>query len=300
MKREFLLLIIILFLSINLLAKNGNLINDTTKIVGWNSEASKKDTIKVIGWHSKALVGLNVSQIALKDWSQGGDNSMTWISGFNGGINYYSSDGWEFKNSLKLSYGRSKLGSQDFHTNDNELYLESVLSRQVGWSVDPFFSNDLRTSITMGYSYNQNVPVAIANFFDPAYITQSFAYDKNTMFKTRLGVAAQETFADEFRQYTNDTSVTREHAFKLDTGMESVTSTEFKIVENIKLQSSLRLFTRFESLDVWDVRWENVLTGKVNSFLNMNFSYLLIYQKDQSFDTQMKEGLNVGFVYSFL
>jgi len=302
MKREFFLLIIVFFLSKNIFAKDENKITDTTKIAGWNTEASKKDTLKAVGWHSKALVGLNVSQIALKNWSQGGDNSTTWISTFNGGVNYYSSGGWGFRNSLKLSYGRSKLGSQDFRTNDNELYLESVLSRQVGWSVDPFFSNDLRTSITTGYSYSQNVPVAIADFFDPAYITQSFgfAYDKSTIFKTRLGVATQETFAEDYRQYTNDTSVTRDHAFKFDTGMESVTNTEFKLAENIKLQSSLRLFTRFESLDVWDVRWENIITGKVNSFLNMNFSYLLIYQKDQSLDTQMKEGLNVGFVYSFL
>jgi hypothetical protein len=287
MKREFLLLIIILFLSKNILAKDDTI---------------KKDTTKVPGWHSKALIGLNISQIALKNWSQGGDNSMTWISNFNGGIYYYSPGGWEFNNNLKLSYGRTKLGTQDFRTNDNELYLESVLSRHIGWTVDPFLSNNIRTSLTTGYSYSQNVPVAIAGFFDPAYVTQSFGftYDKNKIFKTRLGVAAQETFDDQFRQYTNDTSISRDRTFKLDAGMESVTNTEFDIAENIKIQSSLRLFTRFESIDVWDVRWENGITGKVNSFLNMNFSYLLIYQKDQSLNTQMKEGLNVGFIYSFL
>ena len=172
----------------------------------------------------------------------------------------------------------------------------------MGWSVDPFFSNNIRTPITTGYSYTQNTPVAIASFFDPAYVTQSFGftYDRISVLKTRLGVASQETFVDQFRQYTNDTSKTRDKAFKLETGMEAVTNSEFTIAQNVKMQSSLRLFTRFESLDVWDIRWENVITGKVNSFLNMNFSYLLIYQKDQSLNTQMKEGLNVGIVYSIL
>jgi hypothetical protein len=302
MRRELLLIIIVLFISINIHANDEIIKKDTTKVVAVQPVIAKKDSTKSVGWHPKALVGLNISQISLKNWSQGGDNSMTWISSLNGGMNYYSLNGWEFSNTLKLSYGRTKLGGQNFRTNDNELYLESVLSRHIGWTVDPFFSNNVRTSITNGYSYTQNTPVEIANFFDPAYVTQSFGftYDKNKIFRTRLGVAAQEIFADEFRQYTNDTTVSRSKTFKLDTGMESVTNSEFEIAENIKMQSSLRLFTRFESLDVWDIRWENVITGKVNSFLNMNFSYLLIYQKDQSLSTQMKEGLNVGFVYAFL
>lgn len=288
MRREFLLLLIILFVGKNLLAKEDVIKKDTAKVV--------------IGWHPEALVGLNISQVALDHWSQGGANSLTWTSNFNGAVKYYSANGWEFKNTLKLSYGRTKLGGQNFRTNDNELYLESVLSRHVGWAVDPFFSNSVRTPITTGFSYTQNTPVPISNFFDPAYVTQSFGftYNKQTEIKTRLGVAAQETFVDQFRQYTNDTSVTRDKAFKIETGMEAVTNGEFTIAENIKMQSSLRLFTRFESLDVWDIRWENVITGKVNSYLNMNFSYLLIYQKDQSLNTQMKEGLNVGFVYAIL
>jgi hypothetical protein len=287
MRLKYLLLLVLFFLSENLTAQEN---------------ISKKDTTKFLGWYPKAMIGLNISQIALKNWSQGGDNSMTWISNFNGSLDYYSSNDWKFKNSLILSFGRTKFGEQDFRTNENELYLTSVLSKHVGWTVDPFISNDIRSDLTTGYSYTQNIPVAVAGFFDPAYVTQSlgFTYNKNTVFSTRLGIAIQETFAERFRQYTNDTSISRDKTFKLDTGMESVSNIKFTLAENIIMQSSLRLFTRFESLDVWDVRWETILTGKVNSFLNMNFSYLLIYQKDQSLYTQMKEGLNVGFVYAFL
>jgi hypothetical protein len=262
---------------------------------------AKNDTTNVSPWHPNATSGLNISQISFKNWSQGGDNSLTWTAMLNGGIKYLK-DGWEFKDSLKIVYGRTKLGGQEFRTNDNELNIESLLSRHVGWPVDPFFSNSIRTSLTTGYTYNANVPAAIADFFDPAYITQTlgFTYGKTASFKSRLGLAAQETFTDKFRQYTSDTSKPDRKAFKCETGFESVTSGELNIVENVKVQSSLRLFTRFESFDVWDIRWENIITGKINSFLNMNFSYLLIYQKDQSLKTQMKEGLNVGFVYAVL
>ena len=220
----------------------------------------------------------------------------------NGSLKYYSQDNWEFINNLNISYGRTKFGGQDSRTNDNEIYLESVLSREVGWPVNPFFSNSVRTPVSTGYLYTQNTQTAIADFFDPAYITQSlgFTYNENPIVKTRLGIAAQETFDNKYRQYTNDTSITRAKVFKFETGIDSVTNLEVAIAENVKMQSSLRLFSRFNSMDVWDVRWENIIIGKINSFLNMNFSYLLIYQKDQSLRTQMKEGLNVGFVYEFL
>ncbi|MEJ2614237.1 MAG: hypothetical protein P8Z35_04720 [Ignavibacteriaceae bacterium] len=56
-------------------------------------------------------------------------------------------------------------------------------------------------------------------------------------------------------------------AFKLETGFESVTSFQQTIYDNIIAKSSLRLFTRFENLDVWDVRWDNFIIAKVNDLL---------------------------------
>lgn len=286
MKRYFLLLVIIV-----------TLCNSS-----YPADNPAKDSTKVFGWHPEAWVGLNISQIAFKDWSQGGENSLTWSAKLNGKVNYFSIDKWELLNNYSLSYGRTKFSGQDTRTNDNEIYIESILSKDVGWDVNPFFGNNIRTPLSTGYNYSQSPPVAIADFFDPAYITQSlgFTYDENAIIKTRLGVAAQETFDNKYRQYTNDTSVTRAKSFKFDAGMESVTNLDVAVAANIKLQSSLRLFTRFTSMSVWDVRWETIIIGKINSFLNMNFSYLLIYQKDQSLHTQMKEGLNAGFVYEFL
>jgi len=104
-------------------------------------------------WIASAVVGFNISQLALSNWSQGGENSLTWSLA--GDISYnYKSDDFEFKNNLKLAYGRTKLGSDDFKTNDNDLYLESVISKNVGWTVSPYFSNTVRTSITTGYNYD--------------------------------------------------------------------------------------------------------------------------------------------------
>ncbi len=279
--------------------KNKLLVLASIFLFGCGALFAQKDTTKVTGWIPKAIAGLNVSQIALSNWTQGGENSLTWTATGNLGYNYKSST-WNFSNNLKLDYGRTKLGGQGFRTNDNEFYLENVLSRKLGWVVDPYFSNIITTTLGPGFDYSGTQAVEIANFFDPGYVTQSlgFEYDKLYGFKTRLGLATQEIFTNHNRQYTDDPTTAKVEAFKFETGFQSVTSGKVQIAENLLLNSSLTLFTRFNHLDVWDVRWDNSLVAKINSWLNVNFGFLLIYQKDQSLRTQMKQTLQLGVVYT--
>ena len=262
---------------------------------------SQQDSIKLNTWLPTAAAGLNISQLALSNWTQGGENSLTWTLVGNGGLIYKSTE-YTFKNNLKFAYGGTKLGGSDFRTNDNELYLESVLSKNISWVVEPYFSNTVRTPIGVGYSYDTNPPTEIAAFFDPGYLSQSigFTYQKEKTFSTRLGLAVQETFTRNNTQFSDDPNTTKIEKFKAETGIEEVSDLEYILAQNLLLKSNLRLFTRFKSLDVWDVRWDNAIVAKVNDFLNVSLSYLLIYQKDQSVKTQMKEGLQLGLVYTIL
>lgn len=266
-----------------------------------NLPAQNKDSVIVVDlWVPAAQIGLNLSQISLNNWTQGGDNSLTWTIILSGGIKHLGSD-WNFRNNLKAAYGRTKLGSQDFRTNDNELFFETVLSKNIKWAVDPYFSNSIRTSITTGYNYKKTPPEKIADFFDPGYVTQGvgFTYDKLSGFIARVGFAVKETFTNRFRQYSDDTSTTKLEAFKVETGLESALNGDFQIMENVQFKSSLRLFTRYERLDIWDVRWDNIVTAKVNKLINVNFAVLLIYEKKQSVYTQLKQSLQLGITYSF-
>lgn len=262
---------------------------------------AQQDTVMLYKWIPKAVAGLNISQLALSNWSQGGDNSLTWTLVGTGGIKYTTED-WGFTNDLKIAYGRTKLGSEDFKTNDNELYLESVLSRNVGWDISPYFSNTLRTALTAGYDYGVTPKEEIANFFDPGYLTQSlgFTYNKVTGFETRLGFAVQEVITNKFTQYSDDADTPEIEKVKVETGLESVTTAEYTVMENVLLKTKLRLFSRFNSMDVWDVRWDNTIAAKVNDYLNVNLTFLLVYEEAQISRTQIKEGLQLGLVYSIL
>jgi hypothetical protein len=177
-------------------------------------------------WDPDGVLAFNLSQISLSNWTQGGEDAVTWTFVGNFGYNFIGTN-WTSLNNLKLTYGRTKLGSDEFRTNDNEFYLEDVIVKKIGWPVDPFFSNTVRTAITAGYKYDDTSKTKIADFFDPGYVTQAigFTYMRSKEINTRLGVALQETFTSNFPQYSDDPETLDEvEDFKLETGLESVTN----------------------------------------------------------------------------
>ncbi len=263
------------------------------------TDEAKADSTEKSPWETSMLTGLNISQIALSNWAEGGENSLTWTVYLNWDADY-TSEKWKFSNEFKVKYGRTKLGDQEFRINDNEIYNESVLAYRLGWEVSPFFSNTFRSVVDRGYDYKVDPKVETSNFFDPAYITQSvgFTYDKLTNFKTRLGIAIQESFADKHADlYTDDEETSEIETFKLETGIESVSSANYTLDDNLLLKSKLRLFGTFEEIERWDVRWDNTIVAKINSHLNVNLSVLVIYEEKVLPKTQLKEALQIGFTY---
>ena len=115
-------------------------------------------------WIPSLVTSASISQIAFSNWVKGGDNSISWV--FNEDFHLdNTSDIWSFKNSIKATYGRSKIGSETYRTTDNDLYIENVASYNVGWAVSPFISNSVRTQIARGYDYKVEPEVEIADFF---------------------------------------------------------------------------------------------------------------------------------------
>lgn len=253
-------------------------------------------------WKYAAVTSLNINQVSLTNWTQGGDNTFAWTILGNFGAEYIS-DKWKSRNTLKMAFGRTKQGETDFRTNENEFYLENLLAYNVGWAVDPYFANSVRTSLTDGFDYKNPLAPRIAGFFDPGYVTQSlgFTYNPEPAYGTRLGVAFQEVFTNKFRSYSDDPDTPGEmEAFKFETGIESVSNAKYNLDENLVLDTKLRLFSRFNSLDVWDVRWDNLITAKISKYINVNFNVLMIYEKAQSPKTQLKQALQLGITYTFI
>jgi len=76
------ILLLILFFSTVLLAEG-------------NDKGEKKDTL----WTPKGLIGLNLSQIAFSNWTQGGDNSLSFTFFTILGLDYIGFP-WKWTNTL--------------------------------------------------------------------------------------------------------------------------------------------------------------------------------------------------------
>ena len=257
----------------------------------------KKDTL----WIPSGVIGLNISQVSFENWTQGGENSISFTFFSNFGINYIG-EIWKWRNTLKLTYGRTKTGSEGYKTNDNEIFFESTLNRDVGWLFNPYLGITARTAVTAGYNYDETPAVKIVDIFDPFYLTEGIGlmYDQIPNFRTRLGLGFKQTFADKFNlNYTDDPDTPNEiENFKNETGIESVTEFEWVFLENMAYKGYLRLFGRFEDMSVWDVRWDNTLTAKINDYFNVNINVLLIYDVNETLRTQLKEALQLGVSYT--
>ena len=267
------------------------------KLNAQDSVAVKKDTL----WVPKGVASLNLSQVALSNWSQGGESSVAFTFMALMGLDYIG-DPWKWKNGLKFAYGRTKFGDDDYRTNENEIFFESTLIHQLNWAVSPYAGITAQTAVTNGFNYDSIPAYQVAAFGDPFYLTEAigFIYDRIPNFSTRLGVGLKQTWADKFAfQYTDDDGTPELETFKNESGIESVTEYRWGFMENMEYYVYLRLFGTFDDISVWDVRWDNVITAKVNDYINVNFNFLLIYDEEQSLKRQIKEALQLGISYAF-
>ncbi len=259
------------------------------------------------GWNNTLVAGFNLTQVSLRDWTQGGENTLAWTFLTNGLFAYKQPD-WIWKNTLKIAYGQTKLGDADFEKSEDELFWESLYARNIGWKIDPYVANQLRTQMAPGYKMILNEQTGVeekvqtSGLWDPGYLIQSagFTYAEGDVFFTRLGVAFKETFSSEYGYADDKDTETEVETFRFQTGIESATGLKLNVMENVLFTSQLNLFSAFDQLDIWDVRWDNTLTAKVNSYVNVSLNVLMVHDITQTRRTQIKQALALGLQYSLL
>jgi hypothetical protein len=253
-------------------------------------------------WTNKLTAGLAFGQLSYSNWTKGGENQLSWTLNLNGS-SVYETKNIKWENALKVSYGRTKTGDDIEKTMQNDLLFNSLFSVKSSWLLDYYAGLNLITQSAPGYDYsNTSDPVQTNSLFDPADITESFGlvYAKGNNFKSQLGLALHEVIASNYYAKTDDPATAEIEKSVFETGIESITTFRWEVVENVSWDTYLRLFSAFDRLDTWDVRWDNTLVGKVNSWLNVNLTWIVVYDVSESLKTQAKEGLQIGISYNLL
>jgi len=264
-------------------------------------------------WETSLTGKLAGSQAAYSNWQEGGLNTLAVTSTVDGKF-VRGGEHWIQTYELRLAFGLVQQDTLAVRKSDDLIRLGAGLQyRGDGFlqTFRPTISAALRTQFADGFNYDEdpfddgvdrNTPVKTSTFFSPAVITQSLGltYEPAPWISTRLGVAGKETIVnDPGLRVLYD--VDPDNILRAEGGIESETSVDRELFTNVRYQSRLNLFQSLtDQSEPLDVLWENVITMKVNSWLNVGLEYVMLYDANRSDAVQIKEVLSVGVSFALL
>lgn len=274
--------------------------SDISKV---NSAFIVSDTL--VGWDYNWVGGLNGSQAAYRNWSQGGVNtiSVTASTVFN---LRYRKDKFAYALTTNLKYGKAKLEGEGTRKTDDRIAVNnkfSYLFDDERWSA--FGNINFATQFDEGFDYNVpdgQDPILISKFFAPAYFTQiaGIAFNPADYFTAEAGVAFKETIVSDTRLSTRY-GLDPGEKFRFEPGYATGLNFEKTIVSNVKLISVFETFTNLQrNIKSTDIVFSNEVIGKINDFMNTSFQFVVIYDDDFSTKAQIKQVLSVGLSFSLL
>ncbi len=270
---------------------------------------TKKDTL---GWNNGGLGNLTFSQVALYQWSAGGEPSLSGAALLNLFANYLTLES-SWKNALDLGFGLVKQGDLTRKTND-KIDFTSQYGRKASekWKYSALLN--FRTQFTDGYTYyGDTAKSKISDFFSPAYLTGSVGMEYNptdnfSLFLSPL--ASKLTFVvDDSLSAAGQFGVEPGNKFRAELGGYVRVAYTVKLMENVTLGSKIDFFSNYmDKPGNVDVNFELLLSMQINKYLaatvNMNGIYdddINVTRKDDTKGPgwQIKEVLGVGFSYKF-
>ena len=261
-------------------------------------------------WMTEATGQLSFAQASFRNWQEGGVNTLALSSGINGKASR-TSKRWQQTHEVRLAFGFVKQDTLDFRKAEDLIQFLSAFQYQGAGFFErfhPTFAASLRTQFAEGFNYNKDplgqdraLPAKVSAFFAPATLTQSvgLTYQPLEWLTQRVGFATKETVVtiERFRELYG---VDPEDAVRFEVGLESFTEINKEVFENVLYKSKLSLFASFNKPKKPAVLWENLITMKVNRWLNVSFEFVTFYDTDITSDVQLKEVLSLGVSFILL
>jgi hypothetical protein len=293
--------------------KNIMLIVATTIISVNIVVAQEADSISL--WKTTLSTGININQASFSDnWKAGGVNSI----GVNTYLNFralYEKDRISFDNAVELLYGFVNLSDQrpSFRKTNDRIFLDSKVGYKLNETWDLFGSLNFQTQWADGYRYERGTgdrddEFLISGFFAPAFITTSWGlqYEPAPFFRLRLAPFSPRITivnnADIITNVPENYGVEPGETVRYEwLAFQMMADFDKDIAENLNLKFRYLMFANYETLafKTIDHRLDISMTAKVNKFLNVNLTAIVLYDIDQDADIQLSQALSVGFAYTF-
>lgn len=281
---------IVYLLTVLLFAANHSHAQDTITL---------SDTLS--GWNFSWIAGLNGSQAAYSNWSQGGVDNISILASSTFSSKYRSGR-YAYGLLLATRYGRSRIEDQGTRKTDDRLSIRNRFLydlSETGGNYSLFGNVNFRTQFDEGFEYGAGPAgedLLISRFMAPAYFTQSagLAYTPADYFSFEAGLAMKQTIVtDDALQplYGLDAGQTLRNEAGLALGIIF----ERAIAPNVFLSTGIETFTNMiRPVSRTDVYFTSQLTGRVNNIISTSLGVDLAYDDDFSEELQVLQVLSLG------
>jgi hypothetical protein len=242
------------------------------------------------------MAGLNLSQVALVNWSQGGENSQA-VSAVTLLRLSYAKEKSAWDNVLSLGYGVQKKGSDPTSKMNDEIDFLSKYGYKTSekWFISGLFN--FKTQFYKGYKGEGDDRILISDLMAPAYLSFNLGmeYKPNEHFFLLLSPIGIKTTIvnNEELSAQGAFGVDPGETFRAEMGAAARIGLNFEIMKNVTLNTSADLFSNLlNKPGNIDVNWRALIDMKINEFLSANITMNLLY--DDDIDYIDAEGLNQG------
>ena len=266
-------------------------------------------------WKKKINAALSFQEATLStNWRGGGINSFGLNALFNAHANYQQGiHSWDNEADFLFAFIANK--DQGYRKSLDRLFLDTKYGRALSPHWDMFVSLNLLTQFAAGYKYSNDAggqPQAqlLSSTFAPAFITLAygFEYHPTTYFKVRLAPFAPRLTVvgnpARFVAALGDTpyGVHLGHTTRWEVlAVQVLAEFDKSIAQNINLRARYLLCANYGqdlALRRIDHRLDASLTAKVNRYVNVALTGIVLYDYDQDRAVQYSQGLTLGLIYS--
>jgi hypothetical protein len=248
-------------------------------------------------WKKKWTIGLNGSQASHKNWSQGNTNSIA-ATGINALNLSFKQSSYVYDLTMNLRYGQTKINGNEVRKTDDLIHVKNRLDHLLHTKeLSAYFEVEFRSQFDKGYDKNRTY---ISNFLAPGYIveTAGLGYRPVDFIQMQMGLSLKQTIMADTSLSTRY-GLTPGSSFRSEGGYSMGVGLKKNIAKNLTLVSSVQSFTNFlQPANYTDLMFTNELTGKVNSFMNTNIQFVMVYDKDFNDQFQIKQVLAIGLSFN--
>lgn len=268
------------------------------------------------GWTHGGNGAITFNQVGLKNWSAGGDPSISFLLAAGYYANFRKGKHL-WKNTLGAEYGVQKIKGEPFRKSSDRLQFTSKYGFQIDKEGKWFFATlvDVKSqfSKTGQFDADGNRLYTVSRFASPITLEYSIGIDyvPNEFFSLYMSplaaktiivksdiIAARNLHGNNFKNVNNQF------------GALLVANYNQEVYKNITIGSSLKLYKDYLAGPAKniDVDWQTNIGLKVNDFIAASIFLHMIWDWDVDTNPevlgvqrniQFKEVIGVGFSYSF-